>query len=206
MDYIKPNGAPRTWSPFSCSSAMPAGQPRSCGGFKRERREAYPLMRSSWAPAVPACVVGPATFKPASRPPWLTKVFANPLAHRRGAGGVAAFARQLEPRTTGTGICTTPSRGPDWLGDQDAIEFMCKKANRRSVIELEHLPACPSDRKQRQDLPASVRRHMSDELRRKAGERTCAAADRTGHAMLHALYQQNVAPTPSSSSNGWRST
>jgi succinate dehydrogenase / fumarate reductase flavoprotein subunit len=81
-------------------------------------------------------------------------------------------------------------KGSDWLGDQDAIEFMCRKAN-EVVIELEHY-GMPFDRT---DAGRIYQRpfggHMSN-FGEKPVRRSCAAADRTGHAMLHALYQRNV--------------
>jgi succinate dehydrogenase / fumarate reductase flavoprotein subunit len=81
-------------------------------------------------------------------------------------------------------------KGSDWLGDQDAIEFMCRKAN-EVVIELEHY-GMPFDRT---DAGRIYQRpfggHMSN-FGEKPVRRACAAADRTGHAMLHALYQRNV--------------
>jgi succinate dehydrogenase / fumarate reductase flavoprotein subunit len=81
-------------------------------------------------------------------------------------------------------------KGSDWLGDQDAIEFMCRKAN-ECVIELEHY-GMPFDRT---DAGKIYQRpfggHMSN-FGEKPVRRSCAAADRTGHAMLHAMYQRNV--------------
>ena len=82
-------------------------------------------------------------------------------------------------------------KGSDYLGDQDAIEFMCRKAN-EVVVELEHI-GMPFDRlRERQDLPAPVRRPHAELRRAPMAMRSCAAADRTGHAMLHTLYQRNV--------------
>jgi succinate dehydrogenase / fumarate reductase flavoprotein subunit len=81
-------------------------------------------------------------------------------------------------------------KGSDWLGDQDAIEFMCRKAN-EVVIELEHY-GMPFDRL---DSGRIYQRpfggHMSH-FGEKPVRRSCAAADRTGHAMLHAMYQRNI--------------
>ena len=85
-------------------------------------------------------------------------------------------------------------KGADWLGDQDAIEYMCRKAI-PAVIELEHYGVPFSRTPEGQDLPAPVRRH-DDALRRGAAGKAppAAAADRTGHAILHTLYQQAPAP------------
>ena len=81
-------------------------------------------------------------------------------------------------------------KGGDWLGDQDAIEFMCREAP-SAVYELEHM-----------GLPFSrladgriYQRPFGGQSKHFGGEqatRTCAAADRTGHALLHTLYQQNL--------------
>jgi succinate dehydrogenase / fumarate reductase flavoprotein subunit len=81
-------------------------------------------------------------------------------------------------------------KGSDWLGDQDAIEFMCKKAN-ECVIELEHY-GMPFDRLDNGRIyQRPFGGHMSN-FGEKPVRRSCAAADRTGHAMLHAMYQRNV--------------
>ncbi len=81
-------------------------------------------------------------------------------------------------------------KGSDWLGDQDAIEFMCKKAN-EVVVELEHygMPFDRTDNGKIYQRPFGG--HMSN-FGEKPVRRSCAAADRTGHAMLHAMYQRNV--------------
>jgi succinate dehydrogenase / fumarate reductase flavoprotein subunit len=81
-------------------------------------------------------------------------------------------------------------KGSDYLGDQDAIEFMCRKAT-EVVYELEHY-GMPFDR----TAEGKIYQRPFGGQTRNYGEgpvaRSCAAADRTGHAMLHALYQRNV--------------
>ena len=82
-------------------------------------------------------------------------------------------------------------KGSDWLGDQDTIEFMCREAP-KSVIELEHF-GMPFDR----NVDGTVYQrpfggHMQNFGAGPAVQRSCCAADRTGHAMLHTLYQRNV--------------
>jgi len=105
-----------------------------------------------------------------------------------GAGRVAAPLANSS-RTTGTGTCTT-RQGSDYLGDQDAIEYMCRRAN-EVVVELEHM-GMPSTG-WRTAGSTSARSAAYPGLRqRKMAMRACAAADRTGHAMLHTLYQQNL--------------
>ncbi len=81
-------------------------------------------------------------------------------------------------------------KGSDWLGDQDAIEFMCRKAN-EVVVELEHF-GMPFDRLDNGKIYQRPFGGHSQNYGKSAVSRSCAAADRTGHAMLHALYQRNV--------------
>ena len=82
-------------------------------------------------------------------------------------------------------------KGSDWLGDQDAIEFLCREAP-KVVIELEHF-GMPFDR----NADGTVYQrpfggHMQNFGAGPSVQRSCCAADRTGHAMLHTLYQRNV--------------
>ncbi|HOF51824.1 MAG TPA: succinate dehydrogenase flavoprotein subunit [Rhodoferax sp.] len=82
-------------------------------------------------------------------------------------------------------------KGSDWLGDQDAIEFMCREAP-KVVYDLEHM-GMPFDRNADGTIYQRPFGGHTANYGEKAVERACAAADRTGHAMLHTLYQQNVA-------------
>jgi succinate dehydrogenase / fumarate reductase, flavoprotein subunit len=82
-------------------------------------------------------------------------------------------------------------KGSDWLGDQDAIEYMCREAP-KVVYELEHM-GMPFDRNPDGTIYQRPFGGHTANYGEKAVERACAAADRTGHAMLHTLYQQNVA-------------
>lgn len=119
----------------------------------------------------------------------LTKVFPTRSHTVAAQGGVAASLGNSEEDHWHWHMYDTV-KGSDWLGDQDAIEFMCRKAN-EVVIELEHY-GMPFDRT---DAGRIYQRpfggHMSN-FGEKPVRRACAAADRTGHAMLHALYQRNV--------------
>jgi len=81
-------------------------------------------------------------------------------------------------------------KGSDWLGDQDAIEFMCKEAP-AAVIELEHY-GVPFSRTEQGRIYQRPFGGMTTHFGKGIAQRTCAAADRTGHAMLHTLYQQSI--------------
>ena len=81
-------------------------------------------------------------------------------------------------------------KGSDWLGDQDAIEYMCKEAP-SAVIELEHY-GVPFSRTEDGRIYQRPFGGMTTEYGKGIAHRTCAAADRTGHAMLHTLYQQSL--------------
>ncbi|MDP2792807.1 MAG: succinate dehydrogenase flavoprotein subunit [Sulfurisoma sp.] len=119
----------------------------------------------------------------------ITKVFPTRSHTVAAQGGVAASLGNSEEDHWHWHMYDTV-KGSDWLGDQDAIEFMCKKAN-ECVIELEHY-GMPFDRT---DAGKIYQRpfggHMSN-FGEKPVARSCAAADRTGHAMLHAMYQRNI--------------
>lgn len=82
-------------------------------------------------------------------------------------------------------------KGSDWLGDQDAIEFMCREAT-NAVYELEHF-GMPFDRNQNGTIYQRPFGGHTANFGEKPVQRACAAADRTGHALLHTLYQRNVA-------------
>ena len=81
-------------------------------------------------------------------------------------------------------------KGSDWLGDQDAIEYMCREAP-NVVYELEHF-GMPFDRNPDGTIYQRPFGGHTANYGEKPVQRACAAADRTGHAMLHTLYQQNV--------------
>jgi succinate dehydrogenase / fumarate reductase, flavoprotein subunit len=81
-------------------------------------------------------------------------------------------------------------KGSDWLGDQDAIEYMCREAP-KVVYELEHF-GMPFDRNPDGTIYQRPFGGHTANYGEKPVQRACAAADRTGHAMLHTLYQQNV--------------
>lgn len=119
----------------------------------------------------------------------LSKVFPTRSHTVAAQGGVSASLGNSEEDHWHWHMYDTV-KGSDWLGDQDAIEFMCREAP-KVVVELEHY-GMPFDR----NADGSIYQrpfggHMSN-FGEKPVRRACAAADRTGHAMLHALYQRNV--------------
>ena len=81
-------------------------------------------------------------------------------------------------------------KGSDWLGDQDSIEYMCKNAV-ESIIELEHF-GVPFSRTEEGKIYQRPFGGMTTEYGKGIAQRTCAAADRTGHAILHTLYTQSL--------------
>ncbi|MDN5849514.1 MAG: succinate dehydrogenase flavoprotein subunit [Nitrococcus sp.] len=81
-------------------------------------------------------------------------------------------------------------KGSDWLGDQDAIEYMCREAI-PAILELEHY-GVPFSRTERGRIFQRAFGGMTTHFGEGTAQRTCAAADRTGHAILHALYQQSL--------------
>ena len=122
----------------------------------------------------------------------LSKVFPTRSHTVAAQGGVSASLGNMNPDSWADHFYDTV-KGSDWLGDQDAIEFMCEQAP-RVVYELEHF-GMPFDRNPDGTIyqrPFGGHTVDAGGGKRKLVERACAAADRTGHAMLHTLYQQNV--------------
>lgn len=119
----------------------------------------------------------------------LTKVFPTRSHTVAAQGGVAASLGNTTEDNWHWHMYDTV-KGSDWLGDQDAIEFMCKKAN-EVVVELEHY-GMPFDRTDNGKIYQRPFGGHSMNYGQAPVMRSCAAADRTGHAMLHALYQRNV--------------
>ncbi len=117
----------------------------------------------------------------------ISKVFPTRSHTVAAQGGIAASLGNLGKDTWQWHMYDTV-KGADWLGDQDAIEYMCREAP-QAVYELEHagLPFSRTDDGRIYQRPFGG--HMS-EFGKTPVPRACAAADRTGHAMLHTLYQQ----------------
>ncbi len=119
----------------------------------------------------------------------LTKVFPTRSHTVAAQGGVAASLGNTTEDNWHWHMYDTV-KGSDWLGDQDSIEFMCRKAN-EVVVELEHY-GMPFDRTDNGKIYQRPFGGHSMNYGQAPVMRSCAAADRTGHAMLHALYQRNV--------------
>ena len=120
----------------------------------------------------------------------LSKVFPTRSHTVAAQGGVGASLGNMSEDNWHYHFYDT-IKGSDWLGDQDAIEFMCREAP-NVVIELEHF-GMPFDRNPDGTIYQRPFGGHTANYGEKPVQRACAAADRTGHAMLHTLYQQNVA-------------
>ncbi len=120
----------------------------------------------------------------------ITKVFPTRSHTVAAQGGIAASLGNNSPDHWSWHMYDTV-KGSDWLGDQDAIEYMVREAP-AAVIELEHagVPFSRNDDGTIYQRPFGG--HMQNMGEGPPVQRTCAAADRTGHAMLHALYQQSL--------------
>ncbi len=119
----------------------------------------------------------------------LTKVFPTRSHTVAAQGGIGASLGNMAEDNWHYHFYDT-IKGGDWLGDQDAIEFMCREAP-KVVYELEHF-GMPFDRNPDGTIYQRPFGGHSSNYGEKPVQRACAAADRTGHAMLHTLYQQNV--------------
>src|SRR5271154_1750359 len=119
----------------------------------------------------------------------LTKVFPTRSHTVAAQGGISAALGNMGDDDWRWHMYDTV-KGSDWLGDQDAIEFMCKQAA-TAVIELEHY-GVPFSRTEDGRIYQRPFGGMTTHYGKGTAQRTCAAADRTGHAMLHTLYQQSI--------------
>jgi len=119
----------------------------------------------------------------------ITKVFPTRSHTVAAQGGISAALGNMGEDDWRWHMYDTV-KGSDWLGDQDAIEYMCKEAP-AAIIELEHygVPFSRTDEGKIYQRPFGG---MTTHYGEGTAQRTCAAADRTGHAMLHTLYQQSL--------------
>ncbi|PTR05954.1 succinate dehydrogenase subunit A [Nitrosospira sp. Nsp5] len=119
----------------------------------------------------------------------LSKVFPTRSHTVAAQGGIAAALGNVTEDNWHWHMYDTV-KGSDYLGDQDAIEFMCRQAS-EVVYELEHY-GMPFDRLENGKIYQRPFGGQSQNFGGAQATRSCAAADRTGHAMLHTLYQRNV--------------
>jgi len=119
----------------------------------------------------------------------VSKVFPTRSHTVAAQGGVNAALANVLPDNWHWHMFDTV-KGSDYLGDQDAIEYMCRAAP-KLVYELEH-SGVPFSRLDNGKIYQRAFGGQSQNFGEKQAARTCAAADRTGHAILHALYQQNI--------------
>ena len=121
----------------------------------------------------------------------ITKVFPTRSHTVAAQGGVAAALGNMGEDDWRYHFYDTV-KGSDWLGDQDAIEYMCREAI-PAIIELEHQGVPFSRTKDGRIYQRPFGGMTTKYGEGPAAQRTCAAADRTGHAILHTLYQQSLA-------------
>ncbi len=119
----------------------------------------------------------------------ITKVFPTRSHTVAAQGGISAALGNMGEDDWRWHMYDTV-KGSDWLGDQDAIEYMCKEAA-KAVVELEHY-GVPFSRTEQGTIYQRPFGGMTTHFGEGVAQRTCAAADRTGHAMLHSLYQQSL--------------
>ena len=119
----------------------------------------------------------------------ITKVFPTRSHTVAAQGGISPRSATWAPDDWRWHMYDTV-KGSDWLGDQDAIEYMCARRS-RAIIELEHY-GVPFSRTPDGKIYQRPFGGMTTEFGKGIAQRTCAAADRTGHAILHTLYQQSL--------------
>jgi len=123
----------------------------------------------------------------------VSKVFPTRSHTVAAQGGIAASLGNMSPDNWRWHMYDTV-KGSDWLGDQDSIEYLCREAP-KAVYELEHW-GMPFSRTEEGDIYQRPFGGMMQNMGKgPPAQRTCAAADRTGHAMLHTLYGQSLRHT-----------
>ena len=119
----------------------------------------------------------------------ITKVFPTRSHTVAAQGGISAALANMGEDSWQWHMYDTV-KGSDWLGDQDAIQYMCREAI-PAIIELEHY-GVPFSRTPEGKIYQRPFGGMTTHWGKGTAQRTCAAADRTGHAILHTLYQQSL--------------
>ena len=120
----------------------------------------------------------------------ITKVFPTRSHTVAAQGGIAAALGNMSEDDWRWHMYDTV-KGADWLGDQDAIEYLCREAP-AAVYELEHWGLPFSRREEDGKIYQRPFGGMTTHFGKGTAQRTCAAADRTGHAMLHTMYGQSL--------------
>lgn len=120
----------------------------------------------------------------------ITKVFPTRSHTVSAQGGISAALDNMGDGDNWRFHMYDTVKGSDWLGDQDAIEYMCRNAI-PAVIELEHMGVPFSRTKEGTIYQRPFGGHTLD-YGKSMAKRACAAADKTGHAILHTLYQQSL--------------
>jgi succinate dehydrogenase / fumarate reductase flavoprotein subunit len=120
----------------------------------------------------------------------ITKVFPTRSHTVAAQGGISAALGNMGPDDWRWHMYDTV-KGSDWLGDQDAIQYMCQHAP-QAIIELEHYGVPFSRTKEGKIYQRPFGGMTTEYGEGKAAQRTCAAADRTGHAILHTLDRKSV--------------
>ena len=195
MDYVKPVGLRLALQVFTIVwlSAAPAGPCRCCG----DSDDAVPAT-SSPRRKFDVVIVGAGgsgmraslqLARAGLNVAVLSKVFPTRSHTVAAQGGIGASLGNMSEDNWHYHFYDTV-KGSDWLGDQDAIEFMCREAP-KVVYDLEHM-GMPFDRNPDGTIYQRPFGGHTANYGEKPVQRACAAADRTGHAMLHTLYQQNV--------------
>src|SRR5260370_13614999 len=123
------------------------------------------------------------------KPACITKVFPTRSHTVAAQGGISAALGNMHEDNWRWHMYDTV-KGSDWLGDQDSIEYMVRQAP-EAVYELEHY-GVPFSRTPDGKIYQRPFGGMTTEFGKGIAQRTCAAADRTGHAILHTLYQQSL--------------
>src|SRR6266478_1582867 len=174
--------------PYCGSSAAPAGRCRSSGGSEvaiAKRNFDVVVVGAGGAGLRAALQLAEAGLSVAV----LSKVFPTRSHTVAAQGGIGAALGNMGEDSWLWHMYDTV-KGSDWLGDQDAIEFMVREAP-KLVYELEHF-GMPFDRNENGTVYQRPFGGHSQNFGERPVQRSCCAADRTGHAMLHTLYQRNV--------------
>jgi succinate dehydrogenase / fumarate reductase, flavoprotein subunit len=167
--------------------ATPEGSPKIGGRAYKLIDHTYDVVVIGAGGAGLRAVVG--CSEAGLRTACISKVFPTRSHTVAAQGGIAAALGNMGPDDWRWHMYDTV-KGSDWLGDQDAIEYMVREAV-PSIVELEHY-GVPFSRTPDGKIYQRPFGGMTTEFGKGIAQRTCAAADRTGHAILHTLYQQSL--------------